>query len=71
MADLRRAAAQVEGVQLYMQPVQDISVEDIVSRTDTSTACKIQRHELSNYAAAFVARLNKYPNSRTWQRFAE
>ena len=31
---LQLALAQVEGITLYMQPIQDITVEDIVSRTE-------------------------------------
>jgi multidrug efflux pump len=60
--DLQGAAAGVEGISLYMQPVQDISVEDIVSRTEYQFS--MQDHnaaELSQYVAQFVGRLKQLP----------
>lgn len=30
------------GIRLYMQPVQDLTIEDRVSRTSTSSACRRQ-----------------------------
>jgi multidrug efflux pump len=60
--ELRRSVAQVEGIQLYMQPVQDISVEDIVSRTEYQYSMQDpSAAELSNYADKFVARLKQLP----------
>jgi multidrug efflux pump len=62
MQELRRSVGQVEGVQLYMQPVQDISVEDIVSRTEYQYSMQDpSAAELSNYANNFVARLKQLP----------
>jgi multidrug efflux pump len=60
--DLRRSVAQVEGVQLFMQPVQDISVEDIVSRTEYQFSMQDpSAAELATYANNFVARLKQLP----------
>jgi multidrug efflux pump len=54
--------SQVEGIQLYMQPVQDISVEDIVSRTEYQYSMQDpSATELSSYAKRFVARLKQLP----------
>jgi multidrug efflux pump len=59
---LRKSLAQVEGVTLYMQPVQDISVEDIVSRTEYQYSMQDPNaDELSSYAASFVERLKQIP----------
>jgi multidrug efflux pump len=47
----------VDGITLYMQPVQDISVEDIVSRTEYQYSLQDPNaDELAEYAANFVAR---------------
>jgi multidrug efflux pump len=60
--ELRRSVAQVEGIQLYMQPVQDISVEDIVSRTEYQYSMQDpSAAELSSYANNFVTRLKQLP----------
>jgi multidrug efflux pump len=60
--ELRRSVSQVEGIQLYMQPVQDISVEDIVSRTEYQYSMQDpSATELSSYAKRFVARLKQLP----------
>jgi multidrug efflux pump len=59
---LQSAAAQVEGISLYMQPVQDISVEDIVSRTEYQFSMQDPNAtELSQYVAKFVERLKQLP----------
>jgi multidrug efflux pump len=59
---LRDALAQVDGISLYLQPVQDISVEDIVSRTEFQYSMQDpSAAELSSYAARFVARLKELP----------
>ena len=58
----RRAARQVDGISLYMQPVQDISVEDIVSRTEYQYSMQDPNAaELAQYAGSFVDRLKQLP----------
>jgi multidrug efflux pump len=60
--ELQKAAAQVEGISLYMQPVQDISVADIVSRTEYQFSMQDPNAaELANYAGQFVDRLKALP----------
>jgi multidrug efflux pump len=60
--DLQSAAARVEGISLYMQPVQDISVEDIVSRTEYQFSMQDPNaDELSRYVTKFVGRLQQIP----------
>jgi multidrug efflux pump len=59
---LKTAAAQVDGISLYMQPVQDISVEDIVSRTQYQFSMQDPSStELAQYANRFVEQLKKLP----------
>jgi multidrug efflux pump len=59
---LQAAAAQVNGISLYMQPVQDISVEDIVSRTEYQYSMQDPNaDELSAYASRFLDRLKQLP----------
>jgi multidrug efflux pump len=60
--ELRDSLAQVDGIKLYMQPVQDISVEDIVSRTEYQYSMQDPNaDELTDYAANFVERLKQLP----------
>ena len=62
IADLQRAARGVDGIRLYMQPVQDISVEDIVSRTEYQFSMQDPSPaELAQYAGRFVSRLQQLP----------
>ena len=59
---LQASVAKVQGISLYMQPVQDISVEDIVSRTEYQYSLQDpSADELSQYATKFVGRLKKLP----------
>jgi multidrug efflux pump len=59
---LQGALAKVQGISLYMQPVQDISVEDIVSRTEYQYSLQDpSAAELSDYATKFVERLKALP----------
>ncbi|MGD1030587.1 MAG: multidrug efflux RND transporter permease subunit [Opitutaceae bacterium] len=59
---LQQSLAKVAGITLYMQPVQDISVEDIVSRTEFQYSLEDpDAAELSRYDAAFVGRLQGLP----------
>jgi multidrug efflux pump len=60
--DLQSAAGHVDGISLYMQPVQDISVEDIVSRTEYQFSMQDPNAaELAQYATGFVRRLQQLP----------
>ena len=60
---LQGSLAKVEGIDLYMQPVQDISVEDIVSRTEYQYSLQDpDAGELSSYATGFVKRLKELPD---------
>src|SRR6202034_1602155 len=53
---------QVEGIQLFMEPVQDISVDDRVSRTQYQYALEDpDATELSDWTNRFIARLKKLP----------
>ncbi len=55
-------AQQVEGITLYMQPVQDLSVEDRVSRTQFQYSMEdTDAQELSNYSAQLVDKLRTLP----------
>jgi multidrug efflux pump len=59
---LQSSLAKVEGISLYMQPVQDISVEDIVSRTEYQYSLQDpDAEELSAYATKFVSHLKALP----------
>ena len=52
----------IDGITLYMQPVQDLSVEDIVSRTEYQYVLEDPNAaELASYAGKFVDRLNQLP----------
>ena len=52
----------IDGITLYMQPVQDLSVEDIVSRTEYQYSIEDPNAaELSNYAGQFVDKLKQLP----------
>ncbi len=54
--------AKVEGITLYMQPVQDLTVEDIVSRTEFQYSMEDPNaDELNAYAAKFTERLKELP----------
>jgi multidrug efflux pump len=60
--DLQSAAGHVDGIDLYMQPIQDITVEDIVSRTEYQFSMQDPNpDELAQYAGSFVDRLKQLP----------
>ncbi|HMK84424.1 MAG TPA: multidrug efflux RND transporter permease subunit [Steroidobacteraceae bacterium] len=62
MRQLSSAAAHVDGISLYIQPVEDISVADIVSRTQYQFSMQDpDPKELARYADRFVAELKKLP----------
>jgi multidrug efflux pump len=59
---LQNSLEQVQGIHLYMQPVQDITVDDRVSRTQYQyTLEDPDTDELNEWTAKFVARLKKLP----------
>lgn len=59
---LQPQLAKVAGITLYMQPIQDLTVEDIVSRTQFQyTLEDPNAQELSRYGADFVNRLKNLP----------
>jgi multidrug efflux pump len=59
---LQRRLKKVQGIQLYMQPVQDITVDDRVSRTQYQyTLEDPDTDELNEWTGKFVAQLNKLP----------
>jgi multidrug efflux pump len=59
---LQSNLTQVSGVHLYMQPVQDITVDDRVSRTQYQyTLEDADPEELSTWSNKFVAELQKMP----------
>jgi multidrug efflux pump len=60
--ELASAARRLNGINLYMQPVQDITVADIVSRTEYQYSMQDPNAgELSQYAGRFVDRLKQLP----------
>ena len=59
---LQGTLQQVSGIHLYMQPVQDITVDDRVSRTQYQyTLEDPDTSELNQWTGKFVAELNKLP----------
>jgi multidrug efflux pump len=59
---LKPELAKVDGILLYMQPVQDLTVEDIVSRTQYQYSLEDPDYsELSGYTAQFVNKLKTLP----------
>ena len=59
---LSARVAQVQGIQLFMEPVQDISVDDRVSRTQYQYALEDpDAAELNDWTGRFVARLKQLP----------
>jgi len=59
---LQRSLAQVQGIYLYMQPVQNITVDDRVTRTQYQyTLEDPNTDELNQWADKFVTELKKLP----------
>jgi multidrug efflux pump subunit AcrB len=59
---LRPMLAQVQGVRLYMQPVQDLTVDDRVSRTEYQyTVEDPNQTELDTVVSGLVAKLQELP----------
>ena len=62
---LKPALDQVEGIQLFLQPVQDLSVEDRVSRNQYQYSLEDpDGKELADWAPRFVKRLSALPEMR-------
>jgi len=62
---LQPALANVEGITLFMQPVQDLTVEDRVSRTQYQYSLEDpDPQELSLWAPRFVQKLQELPQLR-------
>ncbi|MFZ0912252.1 MAG: efflux RND transporter permease subunit [Candidatus Korobacteraceae bacterium] len=65
MQRLQQEVAGVEGITLYMQPVQDLSVEDRVSRTQYQFSLEdADPVELASWTTKMVARLKTLPDLR-------
>jgi len=65
IARLRPKAAQVDGVQLYLQPVQDLQIETRISRTQYQyTLEDANADELEEWVPKVVARLQTLPELR-------
>jgi multidrug efflux pump len=59
---LQNNLAQVQGIHIYMQPVQDITVDDRISRTQYQyTLEDPDSDELNEWSDKFVAQLKKMP----------
>jgi multidrug efflux pump len=59
---LNQRVNQVEGIQLFMEPVQDITVDDRVSRTQYQYALEDpDANELNDWTNRFIARLKQLP----------
>jgi multidrug efflux pump len=57
--------AKIDGITLYMQPVQDLTVEDRVSRTQYQyTLEDPDQNELNYWTAKLMAKLNQMPELR-------
>jgi multidrug efflux pump len=62
---LQPELAKVDGITLYMQPVQDLTVEDRVSRTQYQyTLEDPDQNELNEWTAKLVAKLQQIPELR-------
>jgi multidrug efflux pump len=62
---LQPELAQVEGITLFMQPVQDLSVEDRVSRTQFQyTLEDPSAEELNSFAPQMIEKLQRLPELR-------
>jgi multidrug efflux pump len=59
---LQPELAKIDGITLYMQPIQDLTVEDIVSRTQYQYSIEDpDADELAGYTGRFVTRLKELP----------
>ena len=63
--DLQGPLEQVEGITLYMQPVQDLTVEDRVSRTQFQYSIEdTDANELATWTPRLMAKLRSLPTLR-------
>jgi len=62
---LQPALEKVEGITLFMQPVQDLTVEDRVSRTQFQYSLEdVDAKELASWVPRFIDRLKQLPELR-------
>jgi multidrug efflux pump len=62
MRQLKQRAARVEAITLYLQPVQDLTIEDRVARTQYQfTLSSVDLNELSVWTPRLVERLRREP----------
>jgi multidrug efflux pump len=62
---LQSRLSKVEGIKLFMQPIQDLTVEDRVSRTQFQYSLEDPNiDELNNWAPRFIEALGKNPELR-------
>jgi multidrug efflux pump len=62
---LQPLAAKVDGINLFMQPVQDLTVEDRVSRTEFQYSLEdVDQKELGYWTPKFIAKLQSLPELR-------
>jgi multidrug efflux pump len=60
--NLQAKAAQVQGISLFLQPVQDLTIENRISRTQYQfTLQAVEQQELSKWTGALVDELAKSP----------
>jgi multidrug efflux pump len=64
MRRLQPALAKVGGITLYMQPVQDLTIEDRISRTQYQYTVETRRDKLSLWSARLVEKLKALPQLR-------
>ncbi|HJW73679.1 MAG TPA: multidrug efflux RND transporter permease subunit [Geothrix sp.] len=62
---LQPALAKVHGIRIYLQPIQDLTVEDRVSRTQYQVSMEdADAKELATWVSVFVERLSSLPELR-------
>jgi multidrug efflux pump len=62
LANLQRRAAQVTGIELFMQPVQDLTIDDLVSRYPYQfSLAATSAEQLAQSNAALMTRLQQLP----------
>jgi multidrug efflux pump len=65
IAGLQNATAQIHGIDLYLQPVQDLTVEDRISRTEYQYSLEDPNPaELSQWTTRLMAKLKTMPQLR-------
>jgi len=63
---LQPELAKVDGISLFLQPVQDLTVEDRVSRTQFQYSLEdVDAKELAYWTPRFIDKLNRSPNFAT------